>query len=63
MINFWVAFEKKAAEGVYASGKWREPKSPVQGNLPLEGVVTVGGPRLDALTVNSDRRKHRTFKG
>ena len=63
MTNFWSGFEKKAAEGIYASAKWHKPKPTEQGNLPLEGVVTTGGPRLDSLTGNSDRRKFRTFKG
>lgn len=54
--NFWSGFFKRASEK-------EEEKEQEQGDLPLPRTISVAGPRLDAITEESDRSKFPTFRG
>lgn len=60
-MNFWVGFEKRALEAM----KMRNPlkDNERQGWRPMGRSISDGSPRLDQVTIESDRAKFRTFKG
>jgi len=60
MDNFWEGFFKKAEE---VKKDTLEKEKQEQGSLPLSRTISVSGPRLDAITVESDRSKFPTFRG
>ena len=54
MVKFWKGFEKRAQ---------MISRNHAQGSRPLKRTISTGGPRLDQVTVESDRAKFRMFKG